>query len=98
RRDRPPGRRPTPPPLPRPPFAARPRQLSVTQIETWIRDPYAIYAGHILRLKALEELDADPGRADLGIRVHHALATFIARHPRELPLFAEEELLAIGRA
>jgi len=69
----------------------------VTQIETWIRDPYAIYARHILRLKALDELDADPGRAELGITVHDALAKFIKRHPRELPLFAEEELIAIGR-
>ena len=67
-RDQPTQRRPAPPPAPRPPLAARPRQLSVTQIETWIRDPYAIYARHILRLKALDELDQDPGRADLGNR------------------------------
>src|SRR6185369_12958094 len=51
-RDQPPRRRAPLPPEPRPPVAARPRQLSVTQIETWIRDPYAIYASHILRLKA----------------------------------------------
>ncbi len=96
-RDQPGRRRPRPPAAPCPPLAARPRQLSVTQIETWIRDPYAIYARHILRLKALDELDADPGRAELGITVHDALAKFIKRHPRELPLFAEEELIAIGR-
>jgi len=29
--------------------------------------------------------------------VHDVLAKFIKRHPRELPLFAEDELLAIGR-
>jgi len=96
-RDQPGPRRPSPPATPRPPLAARPRRLSVTQIETWIRDPYAIYARHILRLKALQELDADPGRAELGIKVHEALAQFTRRHPRGLPLFAEEELLAIGR-
>jgi len=96
-RDEPARRCPRPPAMPRPPLAARPRQLSVTQIETWIRDPYAIYARHILRLKALEELDADPGRAELGIKVHNALAEFIRRHPRGLPLFAEDELIAIGR-
>ncbi len=42
-----------PPAEPRPPLAARPRQLSVTQIETWLQDPYAIYARHILQLRAL---------------------------------------------
>jgi len=82
---------------PRPPLSARPRKLSVTQIETWLRDPYAIYARHILQLKALEELDADPGRADLGICVHEALAEFVRRFPRELPEDAAARLLAIGR-
>ena len=73
-------------------------QLSVTQIETWLRDPYAIYARHILDLRALDELDADPGRADLGICIHEALAEFVRRYPRELPAdAAEAELLAIGR-
>ena len=56
-----------------PPLAARPRKLSVTQIETWLRDPYAIYARHILGLKALNELDADPGRAELGTAIHRTL-------------------------
>jgi ATP-dependent helicase/nuclease subunit B len=71
--------------------------LSVTQIETWLADPYAIYARHILGLAALDELDADPGRADLGIRVHAALADFVRSFPRELPEDVEEELLARGR-
>ena len=53
---------PAAPPAPRPPLAARPRRLSVTEIETWMRDPYAIYARHILSLKALDPLDADPRR------------------------------------
>lgn len=96
-RDEPAARRPTPPPAPRPPLAARPRQLPVTQIETWIRDPYAIYARHILRLKALDELDTDPGRAELGTKVHQALAGFVRRNPHGLSLFPEDELLAIGR-
>ncbi len=90
-------RRPSPAPQPRPPASARPRQLSVTQIEMWIRDPYAIYARHILRLEPLDELDVEPGRADLGIGVHAALAEFIRRHPDAVPLDAERELLEIGR-
>ena len=90
--------RPLPSPEPRPPLIARPRRLSVTQIETWLRDPYAIYARQILKLEPLDELDADPGRADLGMAVHATLDEFVHRYPRELPAMAEEELLAIGRA
>jgi ATP-dependent helicase/nuclease subunit B len=89
---------PLPPAAPRPPLAARPRQLSVTQIETWLRDPYAIYARHILDLKPLDELDAAPGRADLGNAIHGALDKFVNRYPRELPAEAETELIEIGRA
>jgi ATP-dependent helicase/nuclease subunit B len=85
------------PAAPRPPLSARPRSLSVTQIETWLRDPYAIYARHILGLKALDELDADPGRAELGTTVHEILEDFFRRHPEHLPDDAEAELLTIGR-
>jgi ATP-dependent helicase/nuclease subunit B len=88
---------PLPPAAPRPPLAARPRRLSVTQIETWLGDPYAIYARHILQLKALDELDADPGRADLGIRIHAVLAEFVRRFARALPADPLAELLAIGQ-
>ena len=89
--------RPLPTPEPRPPFAARPRKLSVTQIETWLRDPYAIYARHILGLQPLEELDADPGRAELGNVIHRTLEEFVRRYSKGLPETAESELLEIGR-
>jgi ATP-dependent helicase/nuclease subunit B len=91
------GYQPLPPPEPRPPLAARPRQLSVTQIETWLRDPYAIYARHILDLTPLDQLDADPGRAELGAIIHRTLDEFVRCFPRELPEDAEAELLRIGR-
>ncbi|MBF0560762.1 MAG: double-strand break repair protein AddB [Alphaproteobacteria bacterium] len=88
---------PATPPMPRPPLAARPRQLSVTAIETWMCDPYAIYAHHVLRLKALDPLDADPGAADYGSLVHLALEKFAKDFPEALPADAETALLAIGR-
>jgi ATP-dependent helicase/nuclease subunit B len=57
--------------------AARPRRLSVTQVELWRRDPYAIYARHVLKLRALDPLDVDPAAADLGTALHAALAAFL---------------------
>ncbi|MGQ0674553.1 MAG: double-strand break repair protein AddB, partial [Rhodospirillales bacterium] len=84
-------------PAPRPPVAARPRHLSVTQIETWMRDPYAIYARHILRLKPLYEIDQEPGAADRGILIHRALERFVRQFPAALPEDALDRLLALGR-
>jgi ATP-dependent helicase/nuclease subunit B len=89
-------REPPGPPAPRPPVKARPRELSVTQIETWRRDPYAIYARHVLRLKKLQPIDADPSAADRGTVIHEALAKFVQAHPMSLPADARERLLKIG--
>jgi ATP-dependent helicase/nuclease subunit B len=89
--------RPLPPAQFCPPLATRPRHLSVTEVETWMRDPYAIYARHVLRLRPLDPLDADPGRAELGTVIHRALEIFVTRFPRALPEQAEQELIEIGR-
>jgi ATP-dependent helicase/nuclease subunit B len=88
---------PEPPPQPRPPVAARPRRLSVTQIEAWMRDPYSVYARHILGLVALDPLDAEPGAADRGSLIHEALERFVELHPAALPGDALARLLEIGR-
>jgi ATP-dependent helicase/nuclease subunit B len=85
-------------PEPRPPVAVRPRRLSVTAIETWMRDPYALYAREVLRLVALEPIDADPGAAERGIFIHRALEQFIRAFPGALPDDAEARLIAIGKA
>ena len=94
--DRAPRQAPSPPPAPRPPVTLRPTKLSVTQIETWRRDPYAIYARHILHLEALDPIDADPGAAERGIAIHAALAEFVRAYPDALPDNAEAELLRLG--
>ena len=85
------------PPAPRPPVAARPQRLSVTEIETWIRDPYAIYARRILRLDPLDPIDADPNAADRGSFIHEALEKFVKAFPDGLPADAEDRLLELGR-
>jgi ATP-dependent helicase/nuclease subunit B len=84
-------------PSPKPPLAARPHALPVTQIEVWMRDPYAIYARHILNLKALKPIDADPGASDYGTFIHDALDIFSKNHPDGPGDGAFEELLEIGR-
>lgn len=66
-----------PRPSPRPPVVSRPRELSVTEIARLIRDPYAIYARHILRLKPLDPLDRAPDALLRGIVVHKALESFV---------------------
>jgi ATP-dependent helicase/nuclease subunit B len=84
-------------PEPRPPVAARPRQLSVTGIETWIANPYAVFAQHILRLEPLSLLGAPPGPALRGQVVHEALGRFAQRFPEELPPDILRQLMAIAR-
>lgn len=86
------------PPAPRPPLEARPRRLSVTRIETWMRDPYAIYAERILGLRALDPLEANPGAAERGIFVHDALDAFVRDTPGELPPDALDRLHRCGEA
>ena len=84
-------------PEPKPPVAFRPTSLSVTQIETWINDPYAIYARHILRLEPLDPLDADPAAAERGSFIHEALERFVNETRDGLPADAFERLLEIAR-
>jgi ATP-dependent helicase/nuclease subunit B len=79
--DHPPSRpKPVAPPRPCPPIALRPSQLSVTEIETWLRDPYAIYARHVLRLRKLGDLDEETDAADFGALVHAGLQIFFREH------------------
>ena len=83
-------------PKPKPPASMRPKKLSVTEVETLIRDPYAIYAKHILRLGPLDDLDADPGAAERGTIVHHALERFVFENMKSLPSNPLQSLLGIG--
>lgn len=85
-------------PMPRPGAARRPSKLSVTRVEAWRRNPYAIYARYILGLDALDPLDQDPGAADLGTAVHEALHDFTHKFPQALPADALAQLRAAGEA
>jgi ATP-dependent helicase/nuclease subunit B len=84
-------------PAPVPPLALRPRRLTVTEIETLLRDPYSIYARHVLGLAPLDPLDAAPGGAERGSALHAAVGQFARDFPRELPADALERLMEYGR-
>ena len=90
--------RPSARPAPMPPVSARPRRLSVTDVETWLADPYRLYARRILGLRELDELAADPGAAERGEIIHHILDRFLQLYPGNLPPDALAELQQIGRA
>jgi ATP-dependent helicase/nuclease subunit B len=83
-------------PAPRPPRAARPIALSVTEIESWLRDPYTIYAKHILKLRELDAVDLPPGAADRGIVIHGALSEFTKTFAAALPADPAAALIEIG--
>jgi double-strand break repair protein AddB len=64
-------------PAPRPPVVARPRHFTVTEIQTLIRDPYAIYARHCLGLRALKPLVQTPDALLRGILSHEVMEDFV---------------------
>jgi ATP-dependent helicase/nuclease subunit B len=83
--DRPGKVEPIPQPMPKPPRAARPLKLSVTAIEDWLRDPYTIYAKHILKLQPLDPVDMPLSAADRGSAIHDALGDFTQVYKTTLP-------------
>ncbi|MCA0929660.1 double-strand break repair protein AddB [Ruegeria profundi] len=84
---------PAPRPSPRPPVAARPRRLSVTEIKRLIRDPYAIYAKHVLRLRPLDPLVQAPDALLRGIVIHEVLEHFVKDSVLDPALLTRENFL-----
>ncbi len=89
--------RPVERPAPAPALSLRPKRLSITEIETWLRDPYAIYARHILKLQPLEELGLAPGPRERGMLFHEIFEEFSKAWPAELPDDIPAELKRIGQ-
>ncbi|MCA8889130.1 MAG: double-strand break repair protein AddB, partial [Parvularculaceae bacterium] len=52
------------------PASLRPRQLPVTAVELWLRDPYSIYAKYVLRLRKLDPLNSPFGQREIGRLLH----------------------------
>jgi ATP-dependent helicase/nuclease subunit B len=84
-------------PAPQPPLEARPRRLSVTEVEDWLRDPYTIYAKHILKLSPLDPVDMPLSAADRGSAIHNALGEFTQEFATALPGNTASLLREIGQ-
>jgi len=84
------------PPEAYPPVSVRPRKMSVTKIEKWMRDPYSIYAEYVLNLVALKEIDYQAGAAEYGTAVHNSLEQFVNTFGKNMPENALDELLKIA--
>jgi ATP-dependent helicase/nuclease subunit B len=94
--DRPDRIEPAPQPMPRPALALRPLRLSVTEIEHWLRDPYSIYAKHILKLSPLDPVDMPLTAADRGSAIHDAIGDFTLQFAKDAPPDATGRLREIG--
>ncbi|ODT55930.1 MAG: double-strand break repair protein AddB [Methylobacterium sp. SCN 67-24] len=87
-----PASRPKPVPAPH----LHPKRLSVTEVETLYRDPYALFARKILKLDALPEMAEDPGASDRGSLLHDIVAEFAQTYPEQMPAGAAASLIEIG--
>jgi ATP-dependent helicase/nuclease subunit B len=83
-------------PEPRPPLDVRPRKMSVTEIERWVSNPYAIFARHILKVNPLPELGAAPDASLRGGLVHQVVSEFAQAYPDTLPANPSGELELIA--
>jgi ATP-dependent helicase/nuclease subunit B len=87
-------------PAPCPPLAARPSVIAVTAVDRLKADPYAFYAQAILKLSAMQAIDAPPGPAWRGSIIHQVLQDWAeiddyradALRPRIEALLAKPEM------
>ncbi|WP_091736584.1 double-strand break repair protein AddB [Phenylobacterium immobile] len=80
---------PWPRPVPTPPVADRPRSLFVTRVEALTRDPYAVWARDILKLRVWRRPDEAVDVRVRGTAIHEAFEGFLIAHPTNLPPDAE---------
>ncbi|WP_114228152.1 MULTISPECIES: double-strand break repair protein AddB [Sphingomonas] len=93
-------------PAPAPPAEERPRQIYVTDVDRLNADPFAFYAKAMLKLRALEPVDADTTAAWKGSAVHEVLEEWLKQDEcdperlmgRTAALLAEETIHPLLRA
>jgi ATP-dependent helicase/nuclease subunit B len=84
-----------PRPAPQPGGEHRTTRISVTSIDRLRSDPYQYYASHILRLSALDALDAEPTAAWKGKLAHDILDIWQKEERADLREVAEEYLAKV---
>ncbi len=84
-------------PSPTIPPGLMPERLSLTEVETLYRDPYAIFARRVLRLDALEPADPPLEARERGTVIHDALAAYTRTFAEQIPADACARLMEFGR-
>ena len=80
-------------PEPKPAIAHRPSQISATDFDQWITDPYGFYVKKILKIKQKNPIDELPSVALRGSLIHDVIAEFLKHYPSgKLPKNAGEQL------
>lgn len=68
-------------PNPTPPvdkrWARKGREISITGVSKWIRDPYSLFGREVLRLKPLDPLDAPRDARHFGSALHEGIELYI---------------------
>jgi ATP-dependent helicase/nuclease subunit B len=89
-------------PVPRaayaPPLAARPLQLPVTQVEALTRDPYAVYARNVLKLRPAKRPDEPVDQRIRGTAIHKAFEDYAGEWPAPGDRFAAMYVAELARA
>lgn len=85
-------------PAPTPPLSVRPRELWATHIETWMQDPYSLYAKKILGLRKLDSLERPFDAAMRGEVIHTALKHFVAACPDRIPSNAWDIFISLAKS
>ncbi len=84
-------------PKPCPPLSTRPDGVSVTKVDLWLKDPYAIYMHYVLKLRKIKPLLQDNDAALRGNILHEILEEFVRKNPVRLPDDAEDQLVEIAQ-